>query len=577
MKKLLSVFLAMLMLCATFAPALSASAADADDTPIVLIRGDGNTLVKVDENGKEISIPSNNDNIKDKVAETAFNILVPFLVEGLLQDKWDNYCQVVYEEFAPLYEEIRLDGDGNPRYNSSISASDVRANERAKKSDPLRWKNQYNFGDYTYWYDWRLDPYDVVDDFFDYIKNISITTGRKVTLVGYCLGGSYVYAFLEKYCQGENTEGLKYVDRVFFNATIGNGNALLTDIFCGDIEIDGRALQRYIDETTDANVPGFGSGFIKLATSPEVNDVILTTVDLLIQLGALDKLGASIDEIYAKVYETLVPMLAIAFYANMPSYWTAITPDRFEEAKEFVFGTEEYKQEYAGMIEKIDNYYEKVSSRHEEIIRNCQANGLYFGALAKYEKQLVPFIKSQNKFADEQTSFFEASFGATSAKTVNSVLSDKYIQTSIENGTGKYISLDKKVDASTSIFKDSLWIEKNISHFNLKKDAKIIEAFSRTPNFTVWDDPNLPQYFIGIPGTEKYDPETGERDPYDVDIEIMNEENCNFSSWNDTPDYTKEEKPNLVTKLLSFFNWLIAMFKMLFSFANEKTAEPEQP
>ncbi len=573
MKKLISLLLTTLMLFSVVAPAATAAAADADDTPIVMIRGNGNQLYKIDENGNEVEIPSNTDGMGDKIAETAINILIPFLTEGLLQDKWDNYYDVVYEEFAPIYEEMRLDGNGNPQYNSGISASDKWSNSYYPNYDPLTWKQNYGYGDFTYWYDWRLDPYDVVDGFFEYIKSVSETTGRKVTVVGNCMGGAYVYALLEKYCTGENPIGLQYIDRVFFLATVANGTAVLTDVFCGDIKIDAAGLQRYLDELVDGDTPGAGLGL--LDTTKEINEVILTTVDLLVQLGAVDALGMTFDEIYAKVYEVLVPMLAIAFYGTMPGYWALLQSDRYEEAKNFMFATEEYRTEYAGLIEKIDNYHEKVGSRRYEIIAECQANGLHIGASAKYGKQMYPFVDSQNMFADEQASFYEASFGATTAATVYDVLPDAHIQAAIAGGTDKYISLDKKVDASTSLLKDTLWIEKNVSHDDWDYDYKVIETFSREKNLTVWDDPSIPQYAIYLPGTEDINSETGQKVPYTGDIVPMTPENCDLTNWDEIPEINKTEEPNLFTKLMSFFRWLIAMIEFLVHISNENPGKLE--
>ncbi len=567
MKKLISLMLATLLIFSVMAPVTGVLAADADDTPIVMIRGNGNELYKIDENGNEVEIPSTIDGVGDKIAETAVNILIPFLTEGLLFDKWDNYYEVCYEELAPLYEEMRLDGNGNPQYNSGIRASDKQDNINSPKNNALWWKNQYEVGDYTYWYDWRLDPYDVVDGFFNYIKTVSITTGRKVTVVGNCMGGSYVYALLEKYCQGENAEGLKYIDRVFFLATVANGTAVLTDVFCGDIDIDANGVQRFVDEFVDGDESGFGFGVAQMETSKEINEVIITTVNMLVQLGVVDSLGLTLEEVYAKVYEVLVPMLVIAFYGTMPGYWAVIQSDRYEEAKNFIFSTEEYKTQYAGLIKKLDNYHEKVGSKRYEIIANCQANGIHFGATAKYGVQMYPFVESQNLFADEQASFYEASFSATTAKTVYDVLPDSYIKAAMTAGTDKYISFDKQIDASTSLLKDSVWIEKNVSHDQWDLDYKLIEAFSRTPNFTVWSDPSLPQYAIGIPGTEKIDPETGKEEQYSRDIVPMTEDNCHLTLWDEIPETTKGEEPNIATKLFAFFNWLISMIKMIFTFA----------
>ena len=75
-----------------------------------------------------------------------------------------------------------------------------------------------------------------------------------------------------------------------------------------------------------------------------------------------------------KIYEGLVPRLAIAIFATFPSYWSIVEPARFEEARDFVFKTAGagFEEEYAGLIEKINNNYKNVTSRKEEIIKACQ-------------------------------------------------------------------------------------------------------------------------------------------------------------------------------------------------------------
>ena len=50
---------------------------------------------------------------KDDIIETAANILLPFLAEGMLMDKWDNYAKAIYNELSPLFEEMTLDENGN--------------------------------------------------------------------------------------------------------------------------------------------------------------------------------------------------------------------------------------------------------------------------------------------------------------------------------------------------------------------------------------------------------------------------------------------------------------------------------
>ncbi len=559
MKKLISIFVATLLIFSCITPASTAFAADADDTPIVMLRGDGPAITRKNADGTEEELyPINTGEMGGKISETTMNILVPFFTEGLLFDKWDNYYDVVYEELSPIFEGIIMDDNGDPKENTGISLSAAGYNATAPKNN----HSKYSVDNYTYIYDWRVDPADVVDELHEYIKTVNKTTGRKVTLAANCLGGSYTLAYLQKYCTGENPVGLQYVDRVFFNATVGNGTDILTDIYCGEIEINAKAVQRFVDEFLNETNTNY-TGMISLM--PEINEAILTTVDMLTQVGVMDKLGMSFDDVYEKIYEVLVPMLVMAFYGTMPGYWTAIEPDRFEQAKDFVFGSDEYKAKYAGLIEKIDRYHNEVSSRVPEIIAECQQNGIYFGATAKYGVQMYPFVKSQNNLSDEMASLEEASFGATVANDVYSVLSESYIENAKLNGTDKYISLDKQVDASTSLFKDTLWIEKNVSHHRWDKDYEIIEMFASTPDFTVWTDVNFPQYSIMLPDTVEYD-ENGEKILNSEKIVPMTEENCNITLWDNISDSSKQETPTILSRLISFFKWLTAMIKLIFKF-----------
>lgn len=569
MKKLIALVLAVVLSLTIMAPA--AAAVDADDTPIVILRGDGVPIVTRDENNKETEVwPMGTSDFDGKIGETAKNILIPFLTEGLLFDKWDNYYKVCYEELSPIMENVVLDKDGNPRDNSGLSSSDVSSN---RTSCTKNRQGQAKFGatDYTFYYDWRLSPYSVptgetksiVDLLHDYIVSVSKANGnRKVTLAGNCLGGSYVLAYLQKYGDAG------YLKNVFFNSTVGNSTAILTDVFCGDIKVDAKGIQRFADEYIDADADTI-AGMIEVA--PVINEVIVTTLDLMVQLGLLDMLGETIDDIYQKVYEVLVPMLIIAFYGTMPGYWTMIEPERYEEAKNFVFGPEgsEYRTEYAGVIEKIDDYFNKTGYHKEEIIKACQDKGIHFGATAKYGVQMYPFVESQDQLADEMADLEHASFGATVAKTVYDVLPDSHIEAAIAGGTDKYISPDKQIDASTSLFKDSVWFEKNMPHNAWEYDYKVIEAFAANDNFNVWSDPELPQYIIRIPGTGEIDPDTGREDPETSRYEKMTAENCGISNWNDTSEDTKIKEPSVFTRLMAFFRWLTAMLKFITHLSND--------
>ena len=566
MKKLLSVILSVLMITACMVPAFSVSAA-AENYPIIVLRGDGTQIYVPDENE-----PTGERNVwgdaftsieGGSITDSVANILLPFLTEGLLFDKWDNYYDAFYEEIAPIFEELRLDGDGNPRYNSGLGKDDLKNNADTRKVNYVNWNGTYNLGSYTYRYDWRLSPFDVIDDLDGYIRDIMTKTGKeKVNLVANCLGGSYVLAYLEKY----GKDG--HISNVFFNATVGNGTAVLTDAFCGDIEVNAKGIQRYAHQSVNLDNGGL-FGLIQL--SDMMSDIVFDSYDLLTQTGVVDQLGLTFDQLYQKIYEGLVPHLALAIFGTMPGYWTAVESERYEEARSFIFGKEgdEFYDEYAGVVAKNDLYYEKVSSKAYDIIADCQAKGVRFGANVKYGVQMYPFVKSQNKLSDEMVDVENASFGATTAKDVFSKLSDEYVENAKANGTDKYISPDRQIDVSTSIFKDTLWVQKNVCHNRWVMDDKIALEFCRSNDFNVNSDPKYPQFMIYIPGTMQWDEIEGAYDDDTGDIVPMTAENCELTLWDDMPDDSKKE-PTVISRLMAFFRWLTTMFKFLTGKLTEK-------
>ena len=115
MKKILSVFLALLMVFSTFAVSASAVTHEKVKYPIVFIAGSSVDLV--DENQNPISTgfevltdDDEGDMTKEDIIQKTMNVLLPFFTEGLPFDKWDTYGKKLYEELAPIFDEGQLDG-----------------------------------------------------------------------------------------------------------------------------------------------------------------------------------------------------------------------------------------------------------------------------------------------------------------------------------------------------------------------------------------------------------------------------------------------------------------------------------
>ena len=552
MKKLISVILALAMVLTFVVPA-AAAYYPGQETPIIIIRGDGEDIVDADGNVIwPISI-GDGDNSKDKILEAAKNILFPHFINGVLFDRWDGYCDVVIDELAPLFEKTKLDKNGEASNGSGIPAKDIEHNAYIAKFNAATWQNgKFSVNNYTYYYDWRLSPMDVIDDFHAYITTVMKSTGAsQVSLVGRCLGSNFLTAYAEKY------GSLGHIKSIVYDSGTVNGTALLTEAFQGKLNADDKALERFIND------------YINFRRQPEpdetgaidevmllLNEVISTSVALLNETGVTDVTTGMIMNIYKKVYTNLVPRLLTEIFATWPGYWSAISAEDFDACVDFIFGEEgsQARTEYAGLIEKLIRYNDTVGSKIAQIVSGRRDEGITVAAITKYGYQLYPFVQSTDKLADGLVELEKASFGATTAK-VNKTLGNDYINEKAALGLSGYISNDKAVDASTSLLKDTVWFIKGIEHNNWSDsvDALIHDVCQGTIT-CVHDSPDYPQFMVYNDAADTISP--------------MTDENCDVSNW----DEVTTAKPTLWSRLKALFKWLYAMFRYLLHISKDDAA-----
>lgn len=545
MKKLISVLLTIAILVAVAVPAMAA-AVNPELVPMIYIRGNGEAIY--DENGNQVtvdldtlSVNGNTDGIdKDTIIESCANILLPFLTEGLLMDKWDSYGDALYEEIAPLFEKGHLDGNGNPMYGTGVHPNVLASSEAAAKRN-YGSDGRFDLYDYSFAYDWRLSPYDHVDRLHTYVQTVMASTGAKqVSIVARCFGGSLLMAYLEKY------GSLGHVKNAFFADVLSNGTATISHAMSGKLYFDSNALYRYMNNLTYCGQTGVGNGFV---LTDLVTEIIFTTVDLFNQVGITDTFIGSVELLYQKLYEALMPALLSAVgMATQANYWTCIYEEDFEDAIILMFGDENdaRRTEYAGLIEKIRYYYDHVTSCLPELYKTFSEDyGIHIGFTAKYGYTNAPYGPGQNDMTDALVSLKDAAYGATCAE-VHKTLSDEYIQSRIDAGYSAYISPDKKVDLSTCAFPDTTWIVKNAHHNHFEATGEQIAAdFCRSTGMTVQNNADYPQFAVFDDTTNTWT--------------AMTEDNCADFDWL----HVAQEQPTKITRLQALFRWLYAIIPVI--------------
>ena len=522
MKKLISLILATLLVLSCFSAV--AFAADKPHTyysteiPSIYIVGQGGYLYETDENGKHVQffpveIPDG------YIGDSCKGLILP-LLKGIALNDWDEYCDKLVDAFNGILSPVGLDNNGNPKPNQNLFGVSARDLKDANGRYPLRGEEEGTYTSYSFAYDWRLDPIYTAGRLNEYIENVKAATKQdKVNLVGRCLGGDLVLTYLKLYGNDSVEKAILFSTGIEEFESIGA-------LFSGQINFDADAFSRFADHIIISedykNIPLL-----------DFADIVVRLMNQARMLGMPTRL---IEKFWDKIYQNVLPRVLIASYGSCPSFWAFVSDEYYAAAKEFIFGGKE--EEYAGLIEKIDNYHETIKPYKEDIIREAEAAGTDVSILAKYGIQMVPIIKDPDIMGDGLLETVSATAGATCSKLTETLSAD-YLAAAKEKGTDKYISLDQKIDASTGILPDNTWYIKNLPHmdFNSPASGLLEKILNFDGDLTVFDDPTFPQYLYYDENAYTFSP--------------LTEENAGtHEEWNNT-------------KIENLFEFLTRLFKVL--------------
>ena len=551
MKKIVSVLLAAVLLlsCTVFAGAGGTKTAitrTGAKVPIVLVGGDGDQLV--DENGKRIFrfLDIGNaigDTDTEAVKESVLNVVKPLLVQGMLTGNFDPYYEALYNEIAEMFNDVLLDENGEPKNGSGITQGRKEEMRVALSRDQKLYTGtgSYDLYSYHFWYDWRLDPLYTADLLNDYIEQVKKVTGQpKVALICRCVGSNVVFSYISKY----GTDSLYSLGMC---GVVGlNGSEPMSESISGKFAVNLPAIDRLIYDLK-------ALGYLEL--DPFVN----STIELLAASGMADAaLGAAKATIYRVIVQGATSALALSTFFTCPMYWACVNANDYEDALLYVFGPEgsEKRQQYAGLIEKLDAYNEAVRQKMPELLEEIRENVERVCVISKYGYQLSPVCASADVLSDQIASVYSSSFGATTSLAYDK-LSDAYIAGRVAAGCANYISPDLQVDASTCFFPEQTWFAKGASHSNWTQgENALIYTVTTSERVLTADDMEISRFFVE-------DNETGE-------WQNMTAENCNTYNWDATPD--AQRPTGFIARIRAYFRVLRVWLQQLREIIREKLA-----
>lgn len=562
-KKSIALFLVLTMLVGILSATAAAKTTEwisqsLSDIPVIRISGDGEKLV--DENGDKVfhykdfaSILDSDDEEGEgdsEILESVANILMPFLIDGLLNDNWEPYYENLQNEISELFENSLLDKDGNAQYGTGLRQ------ERIDKMNNIRHNDQswrtadgtkyYVHDRYWFYYDWRLDPIETAGELKLYIDDILASTHcDKVGIVASCLGTNVVTAYLAVYPEhaAQNIRGIAY------DGSVVSGAEMLSEAISGKFNVDAAAINRTLKDC----------GAIGMF---DIDGFINTTLEMLDRTGALDAvIGKTKDWIYYKLVEGVTSALALSTFYTWPNYWACVSTEDYDTAMNYVFGAEgsEKRKEYAGLIAKLDNYNEVVRQRIPEIMTSTVANGVNFGVISKYGFQTLPICETNYLVSDQFASVGRSSFGATTG-TIYKDLTDEHIAERKEAGFGKYISPDGQIDASTCLFPDSTWFIKGSSHSNWSDwELRLLYDIASSEEKVTINNSCWPSQFVVYSYTNPDEDSDGE-------IQTMTTENCDTENWEaeERIDNPTDKYGKIFVAVSSLIKWFIELITKIF-------------
>ncbi len=453
------------------------------DIPVIYVEGQGHSLYKnpgTPEQEKIYPIEIPEEYINEKL-ET----FLPVFAEAFFTQQWDEFCVALYDIIVPLMAEVRLDNNGEASNGTGIDWFWSEETLYDKKVN-----GKYKVDDYVFKYDWRIDPWETADKLHEYIKAVKNVTGaEEVALIGRCLGASIVAAYMTKY-DGE------FVGECIFYASASHGAAMASKAFCGELYLESNGIERYVYD-------------LQLFEDDTLENLIESLVTLLNKTYGLDIACWAVNNVYKDIYLNIIPPVLSETFATFPAYWSMVAEEDYEKALETVFYNTE-DGEFDGLIEKIENYHNNVRLKMDDKYLELYGKGVEFSNVSKYGKQIIPVSSNNNLVSDGTCEISQSSMGATSAG-IKSTFGSDYIDSAVVNGTAKYISPDKQLDASTCLFPKTTWFIKDLDHEHFPDDVEnlFIEIFNNE-GFTVFDDERYPQYMFYNKETDLIEPLTAE-------------------------------------------------------------------
>ncbi|MBQ4571990.1 MAG: hypothetical protein IJA80_01780 [Clostridia bacterium] len=477
MKKILSVFIAIVMIFTTFS--LFAFAKEEKPVPVVVLQGySGPTLVYADENGEPIIDPETGDVVKAwpvdfaKIGEQVISAL-PGMVAGKLVGE-----DAIVEALVPIVKDTLMPlvilEDGTSWQNLTYYPKGAKATQVSTliEKDMTEYIPESVFVEeaiarvgaenvFGFTFDWRRSQIDYVKAVDEYIQEVKEITGSdKVDLMGLSHGGQYGTTYLYYYGDKGDVR-----NAILANPATG-GTTLVSTVMMNEyVDLDLKNVMKFVEHIFD------------------IEEDFNWIFDLL-----------SLDNIIGGINRVLQEDRINYRLSQLPSLLDFVPMDRFDEVIENIG----LNPETNGKL-----YYDTVKYHRDvhtgtnlaDKFAELQKNGTKIGYIVGCGYTAVSSVGTNSDFLIDT---YLGSGGATCAP-FGETFEAGYVQNGLicDDPAHYHISPEFNIDASTGALPDSTWYVTGQGHgqyFNDPYTKQIVCNFLWNDLETVFDDDRFPQF-----------------------------------------------------------------------------------
>lgn len=456
-RKMISVFLAAIMVLMLFAPAVSAADYE-QKVPHIDFRGFMSYTIYADKDDpdSERIFPPSTANIITTAAG-----LVPTLGKLAIDNNWNEFGNFFIPILSNMLSQIGYNENGEKKDNSGVHFS-----------YPTKEELEENGLEVDFNYDWRDDPYKSASELNDLVNYLADDLGYgQVTLESHSYAGIVMLTYLSTY-------GTEKVRSCCFNATAVYGAQFAGELVKGKVTISDAALIEFLRGLFD---------------SSEYSALISAFADLLSQAGITGFVADFTTNLFDKLSDRIWKEAILPALGQWPSIWAMVPDEDFEEGYSNVFNNlyKDSKLDFSGLQEKINHFNTDIRANREQKLTaiNDSASQLY--VIARYGYSGVPLGDIWTANTDTVLNASAESFGGT-CKDYDYNAPDAYSE--------RYISPNGSVDASTCLFPDQTWFIRDCKHTERQEgiiefaktllyseEQATIDTYSQYPQFLVFD------------------------------------------------------------------------------------------